>query len=446
LNDPNGLIQYNGEYHLFYQHNPYGDDSSSKHWGHAKSRDLVHWTHLPIALAPESESYDSDGVYSGCCTIHEGTPTIVYTGVHPQVQCIATSDGSLTTWTKWEGNPVVRNRPVEGLVGFRDPFVVAIDGGYRILIGSGTENGGVVLCYRSSDLRRWEYEGVFCAAPSTDYGKNWECPAMIRLESASVLLVSPQGDDRRVRCAIGTVEGARLEVQRWDYADWGTVYYAPHCFVDESGRRIAIAWLRTPAGDGWRGTMSIPRIAELEDGELRWYPLPELSRLRTEHVHTEGVRLTANRATGEYVPTQGENLDWRDALASGRSLEIQLRARGTADAVMVLRLRAVAGLREGLDVRIDWGRGRVSVNGEHCPLAPDPDGGVTLHLFLDNCVLEVFSDYKHCLSASFDINTEYTSLGYAIVGGSVELDFLDVWRLDSTSRVELDISTRVSAD
>ncbi|MCL4215878.1 MAG: glycoside hydrolase family 32 protein, partial [Candidatus Hydrogenedentes bacterium] len=102
INDPNGPIYHDGEYHLFFQHNPYGDAWGNMSWGHVVSEDLVHWKHLPIALTPTPGSYDKDGIFSGCCVINDGVPTIIYTGVEDGVQrqCIATSRDGMRTWTK----------------------------------------------------------------------------------------------------------------------------------------------------------------------------------------------------------------------------------------------------------------------------------------------------------------------------------------------------------
>src|SRR6266566_4042767 len=93
MNDPNGLIQWKGEYHMFYQYNPAAPVHNKIHWGHAKSTDLVHWTDLPVALAPVPGSYDEDGCFSGCAVDHAGVPTIIYTGVRgkKQLPCVATS-------------------------------------------------------------------------------------------------------------------------------------------------------------------------------------------------------------------------------------------------------------------------------------------------------------------------------------------------------------------
>jgi beta-fructofuranosidase len=97
MNDPNGPIFWKGQFHMFYQYNPNGAFPESMHWGHAVSPDLVHWKHLPIALAPTPGGPDKDGCWSGCAVVDQGVPTIVYTGVFPQVQCIARSDDGMMT-------------------------------------------------------------------------------------------------------------------------------------------------------------------------------------------------------------------------------------------------------------------------------------------------------------------------------------------------------------
>ena len=90
MNDPNGPIFWKGRYHMFYQHNPGAAVWGDMHWGHASSPDMIHWRHLPIALAPTHGGMDKDGVFSGCTVDNNGVPTIVYTGTQPEVQCLAT--------------------------------------------------------------------------------------------------------------------------------------------------------------------------------------------------------------------------------------------------------------------------------------------------------------------------------------------------------------------
>ena len=171
INDPDGPVFFEGQYHIFFQHNPYGDSWGNMSWGHAVSSDLAHWRHLPIALVPSPGSYDKDGVWSGCCVVDKGVPTIIYTGVYPEVQCIARSYDGMKTWVKYESNPVIAKRPRDDLQGFRDPFVWKEKDGWYMVLGSGIKGqGGAALLYRSKDLTEWEYMHPLCV----DFGENWE--------------------------------------------------------------------------------------------------------------------------------------------------------------------------------------------------------------------------------------------------------------------------------
>src|SRR5947209_10067528 len=98
MNDPNGLIEWQGQTHLFYQYNPHGAFPDTIHWGHAVSADRVHWQHLPIALAPTPGGPDAGGCWTGSAVDNAGLPTLIYTGVHPQVVCLAASTDGLLTW------------------------------------------------------------------------------------------------------------------------------------------------------------------------------------------------------------------------------------------------------------------------------------------------------------------------------------------------------------
>src|SRR5262249_48639513 len=107
INDPNGPVYFNGSYHMFYQKASPG----GKHWGHAVSPDMIRWKHVPDAIAPTPGTYDGVNCASGGCVIDNGTPTIIYTGFRPEVQCIATSDKDMIVWRKYAGNPVIPRPP-----------------------------------------------------------------------------------------------------------------------------------------------------------------------------------------------------------------------------------------------------------------------------------------------------------------------------------------------
>ncbi len=163
MNDPNGMIQWRGRYHLFYQHNPALPVWGDIHWGHAVSDDFIHWQDMPIALAPTPNSYDEKGIWSGCAVDDDSIATILYTGAsgnrhQTQTVCIAIStDDDLATWHKYEQNPVISTPPAEFAgCGFRDPYVWHEDTTWYTVIGAGQKSGGeAVLLYQSPDLYQW---------------------------------------------------------------------------------------------------------------------------------------------------------------------------------------------------------------------------------------------------------------------------------------------------
>ena len=162
LNDPNGLCWFAGEYHVFYQHNPYSTEWGPIHWGHVVSPDLVHWRHAGVALAP-GDSYDRHGCHSGSAVDNDGELTLIYTGhvyadpdpltrdvdQFTQTQNIAVSrDG--TTFVKYPGNPVLARPPADSTHHFRDPKVWRHEDHWYMVLGNGALDGaGRALLYRS---------------------------------------------------------------------------------------------------------------------------------------------------------------------------------------------------------------------------------------------------------------------------------------------------------
>ncbi|MDF2964002.1 MAG: sucrose-6-phosphate hydrolase, partial [Paenibacillus sp.] len=191
INDPNGLIQFKGSYHVFYQHHPFGVEWGPMHWGHATSPDLVHWEHQPIALAP-SETYDHGGCFSGSAVEHEDKMYLFYTGVvydgaihtsnrhnRKEVQCMAVSNDG-RTFEKHPASPILSNPPADGSKDFRDPKVWKYGNQWYMVVGS-TKNGvGKVLIYESLDLVHWSYKGVALESSGTE-GYMWECPDLFPL-------------------------------------------------------------------------------------------------------------------------------------------------------------------------------------------------------------------------------------------------------------------------
>ncbi len=436
MNDPNGPIQYRGEYHLFYQHNPDGAYHANMHWGHAVSRDLVHWRHLPIALAPTPGGPDKDGIWSGCAVLHEGVPSILYTGVHPQVQCLARSYDDMLTWQKYPGNPVIA-APPQGLrvTGFRDPFAWREGDEWRVVIGSGLEGvGGAALLYRSRDLIHWEYLGPLCIGKIEESGKMWECPNFFPLGAKHALAVSPYG---KVIYFLGEYDGRTFRPETRGLLDLGESFYAPNCLLDNKGRRIMWGWLKEARGkeaqiaSGWSGLHSLPRELFLHpDGALGVRPVTELQVLRGTHRHFADLAI-APGASYLLGDLRGDMLEIIATIAPGDATEFGLVVRRAPD--------------ESEQAIIAYGvaERRLSINGEHSSLDETVTRKVvgdilgltglkelTLHVFLDRSVIEVYANERAALTARV-YPTRADSLGVDAfaVGGSARVLSCDVWEM-----------------
>ena len=437
MNDPNGLIQWQGIYHLFYQHHPHGPGWADMHWGHATSRDLVHWTHQPIALAPTPGGPDKDGVFSGCAIDHDGVPTLVYTGVRPEVQCLATSDNELIVWQKSPRNPVIAGPP-EGLdvTGFRDPYVWREDDGWYMVLGSGIRGqGGMVMLYRSSNLYEWEYLGPLCQGSLEETGHNWECPNFLPLGDRHLLIFSPE-PFRQAHYYLGRYAGHRFTPEAHGLLDYGGLYYAPQAFFNEGDRCICFGWLlegRTEEAyraAGWAGVQSLPRELSLApDGSLRQRPIIQLESLRRDNVHME-----RRRVEGEI---------WLDEVR-GTCLEICAEF-DTQDAHTVgLTVRASPDGAERTTIVYDAQRHELVVDSRAASLLPETEGRravaplelgdepLALRLFLDESVIEVFANERVCMTARVYPNRE-DSVAVALTasGGPTRLLSWDSWRMDS---------------
>lgn len=335
INDPNGFCYYNGEYHLFYQYFPYGSQHGPMHWGHVKSKDLVKWEHLPVALAPDM-FYDADGCFSGSSIEKDGKLYLMYTGqTNPdpekpenirQIQNIAVSDDGVD-FVKSEANPVLtaRDLPENALPqDFRDPRVFKHrDEFYSVIASRHLDGSGQLLLYKSKDLINWDYVGVLLRSENK-LGKMWECPDIFQLEDTSVVIISPQfleadGDKyQNVHSCfymLGQmdIENCSFEYHTIDEIDGGFDFYAPQTLIDEKGRRIMIAWMqmwdrRFPTHEknhGWSGGMTLPRELKIVDGKLYQLPVEELMKYRTSSVDYKNIivkdSLSLDRIEGQNI-------------------------------------------------------------------------------------------------------------------------------------------------
>ncbi len=324
LNDPNGFSYYKGQYHMFYQYYPYATYWGPMHWGHAVSRDLLHWEYLPAVLAPDSP-YDRDGCFSGnAIELPDGRQLLMYTGVlnmpqpeggsrEIQTQCIAVGDG--VDYEKYEGNPVLDEKDLpEGSsrYDFRDPKPWRkADGTYRCVVGSRPADGsGQILLYSSEDGFHWKFEKVL-AENKNRFGKMWECPDFFPLDGKQVLFTSPQDmlpqgfeyhNGNGTLCLIGTYdeETETFTEEKNQAIDYGIDFYAPQTILTPDGRRVMIGWMQNwdtcnmhqRMKEGWFGQMSLPREISIKNGRLYQKPLRELEALRHDKVSYEDVEFT----------------------------------------------------------------------------------------------------------------------------------------------------------
>lgn len=447
MNDPCGPIYAGGRYHLFFQYNPKGAYWGDMHWGHASSADMVHWRHEPVALAPTPGGYDQYGVFSGCAVLDHNTPTVIYTGVGPassaaeaslrdgthswrEVQCLAVSDDGLRSWRK-TAEPIIAMPPAGMQVaGFRDPCVWREGAEWLLALGSGIRGrGGMVLLYRSPDLRRWTYlhpllQGQAEMKPAVnpvDSGEMWECPDFFPLGGRHVLLISTAG---KVRWHVGKYEQRKFQVEKSGVVDFGA-YYAARSMLDAEGNRVLWGWIpeRRPEIEyraaGWAGVMSLPRLLSLDaHGNLALEPAPAVQRLRSSQLAIAG----AGSIKGDAAAIRIHNL----------AAEIRIVVR-TNHPVRLLLVTAEDRPFAEIEYEPHHGGGKLRLNQSHAPLG----AGFTrmLRLFIDGSVLELFAQGGAAITDRV-YNVPPSPL-HLQVESPEALSKLEVWQIKPISRDRL---------
>ncbi|MEQ8677043.1 MAG: glycoside hydrolase family 32 protein [Aggregatilineales bacterium] len=450
MNDPNGLIQWNGAYHLFYQYNPDGAFHANMHWGHAVSRDLVHWEQLPIALAPTPGSVDEDGIFSGCAVNNDGQPVIIYTGVRGerfehQVQCVAFGSDDLLKWEKYANNPVVGEVPPEAnqTADFRDPFVWRDGEHWYMLVGSGIKDvGGTAFLYRSDDLLSWDYLNPLLVGDRTKNGLIWECPNFFPLGDKWVLIVSMHDgkDTVRVQYFVGTYENHRFTPEVEGLLDHAYLY-APLTMQDDSGRRILWGWLRegrskqAHTNAGWAGAQSIPRELSLDEhSRLIMRPVPEIETIRGAHHQYDNLNLdTTSEAE---MPIS----------AHGLALDIALDATLQDEGELMLSVACSPDNSQRTDIQFSALTGELSVNRAYSSLSEDDerhshtaphelDAGENLHLriILDGSLLEIIANGRTSITSRI-YPTRFEDDGIRLQGTGALVNRLDIYEMPSIWR------------
>ena len=308
MNDPNGMVYKDGEYHLYFQYNPYGSKWGNMHWGHAVSKDLVHWEHLDPAIArdPVGHIFSGSSVIDKKNTAGFGKDAIIaiYTNNsvnHDEVQCIAYSNDNGRTFTKYEGNPVLT--PFDGLKDFRDPKVFWYEKGkcWYMIVSADKET----RFYKSKNLKKWSYVSAFGKGLGQQPCQ-YECPDFFQLPV--------NGDKKKMKWVmtmninpgcwfggsateyfVGDFDGKKFtcpDANEVKWLDWGKDHYATVTFSNTGDRVLGITWMSnwqyanlTPFKQN-RGANGLPRELKLYENNGKYYVsenvAPEVYALRKE--------------------------------------------------------------------------------------------------------------------------------------------------------------------
>lgn len=304
INDPNGLCYYKGYYHLYYQANPHSQEWDVMYWGHAASKDLVHWVHLPYTLQPQEEILAQKelrgGAFSGSAapledeivfylTRHIGTEKETEEDTR-QYQTMVRSKDSIHFGE--ENKVVERLDDTFSYNNFRDPKVYWLDGKWQMVIGTKVNGIPSLVRYSSADMERWDYAGVL-VEERTEGVHTFECPDFFALDGQFVaagswmLYRDAQQRYQPTYWYIGTYQDGSFVPESKGIYDFGSNFYAVQSFEHE-GRRIAIGWTadfyqeHVPEVNGSCGAMTIPRELSVRNGRLYQKPVDEIYRLCRE--------------------------------------------------------------------------------------------------------------------------------------------------------------------
>ena len=394
INDPNGMIYYNGRYHVFAQYNPFGAIWGTIHWIHFSTTDFIHWDLYPTLLTPDQE-YDKEGCWSGCSFLADKGPAIIYSAFDGQktLPSIAWSNDSFKDWQKSSSNPIIKNLPFEGLFGFRDHKVFKRNGLWYQLIGSGVRNSGLILCYTSNDLITWNYYGVWFRHehPSENM---LECPDYIELEDQNLLIYSTNDPykDKTLQSywALGKETGdtnnSVFQILETGILDPGC-FYAPQTFHDDK-RIILIGWLREerPNGElikaGWGGALSLPREIEIKDSKVIMKPIQELKNLRES-----ALRIEKQKSIEKPFELQSQN----------GLLEVFLNLGNfQSNDKLIIEIEGIES--KALQISITCIGLELTDTNESKTLKYTLEKEFKVHFFIDHSILELFLDYKVTLS------------------------------------------------
>lgn len=434
-NDPNGLVYYDGEYHMFYQYNPKGTEWGFMHWGHAVSPDLIHWEHLPIALYPDENSEDKEfcTAFSGSAIVDENNLLGKQKGNEKALvafytskdcgQRIAFSTDKGRTWEKYEGNPII---PFDEKDDARDPKVFWHEESQKWVMvlyrktSSDDKSKGVSI-YTSENLVDWQWKYHVAGF--------YECPDLVKLQVTNrpgeFKWVLFDGDGSYL---IGTFDGESFTAESSKIkSDLGSNYYATQTWSNipaEDGRTIQIAWMK--GGDfpnmPFNGQMSFPceiTLTKFSFGyKLVRNPIKEIEMLHGKHQSWEDKVL---------IPGINEN---KTKSVKGDCLHIiaEFDLKTSDNFGFVLRKSKKA---TGTEILYNVKRGTLSVLNSTIPIMP-VEGKISFEILLDRASIEIFANGgQTVISNCFTPEEGAKDVVLYTNGGELGVDKLDVYEMKS---------------
>lgn len=434
-NDPNGLVFYKGEYHLFYQHNPFANEWGFMHWGHAVSTDLIHWEHLPIALYPDNDSKDKEicTAFSGCGLVDENNLTGLQKGEEKTIllfytsqkcgQRLAYSNDKGRTWIKYEKNPII---PYNETDDARDPKVIWHEASKQFVMviyrkPNNDDKLKGISFYTSKNLIDWEFKNHLPGF--------FECPDLVELP------VNKRIDDKKWvlfdgdgSYMIGNFNGEKFTAESVKLpSDYGANYYATQTWSNipqTDGRTIQIAWMR--GGEypqmPFKGQMTFPceiSLKKFTEGiRLVRQPIQEIKLL-----HEKGdVYENRNLIPGiNKNPTKGVKNDCMHLIGS-------FKIKTADNFGFFVRLDKK---KNGTEIMYNVKTKMLSCLGNSAFVEPI-DGTIKLDILLDRSSIEIFAnDGKVVMSSCFTPSENADGLYLYNIGGELFVEKLEVYPMKS---------------
>ena len=441
INDPNGLVYFQGEYHIFYQWNPLACVHKNKSWAHTKTKDFVHYTVPELAMWP-TDAHDKDGCYSGCGFADGDNLRVFYTcnakdeqGIRTPAQRLGTlKDGKIIK----EEIAVPTNE--KGFTAhFRDPYVFYRHGKKYFVLGAQAEDErGTVVVYREDD-GAWKFMGELKTEVSRkEFAYMWECPGLLQLGAHDVLLLCPQGlkaEDYRFQnlyqsgYLVGHLSLDSMEFFHGNFQelDRGFDFYAPQVF-NNAGRHILMGWMGMPdeeahyptAEEGWLFSLTLPRTLSLWQGHIYAQPATELHALRRQETMLS-VNITEAREFNAPI-ADGAEIALEISLGEAKVIESCLHFGAEKLVFRYDRTTQVMEIdRNGMNL---GGRGvrRFKVF---------TDGHLALQFFVDRTAIEVFFQHGE-ETASLFVFPETDAAREFTINADAPLDSIggQIWELN----------------